>query len=110
MSYAIANVIYGVPVTRKLITAMGREDNDDITSIGFESLYSASGDKAGYCGVKLGEFDETTELLKLSKVEAMRAKLTAKKEATVAKQIAALPAWVKKALPPVDIYVVFSSS
>ncbi len=67
MSYAIAKVIYGIPLTRAAGELINRwEEDEDSPWIetthglcGFTSLYSAGGDgPIGYCGIDLGEFSE----------------------------------------------------
>ena len=60
MSYAIANIIYGIPLCSNVVQVakdLGY-DGEDAESFGFVSMYTASGPQTGYCGVCLDKFDE----------------------------------------------------
>lgn len=66
MSYAIGNVIFGLPLTSEAVKWLSEENSiepieDDEILRGIEFLYSAGGDRIGFCGVLLGLFDECAE-------------------------------------------------
>lgn len=74
----------------------------------WESLYSSSeGQNIGYVGVEIGSFDET-ENFPLESICNIRPRPDQKLEAM--KKYGALPEEVRRVLPPVDVYVVWSSS
>ncbi len=127
MSYAIANIIYGVPLSQKaasaiqgceLVTeamaAMLKEAKIEMESpeaYGFEPLYSAGGCMIGYCGVKLGEFDETDDDIPASVlIQKLSKKPTLKQSMTVQKLLARAHPEILKLCKPCGVYVIWSSS
>ncbi len=138
--YSIMNVIYGVPLTRKvneLINKWEETDDDrwadaDDDMCGFETLYHGSADRIiGFCGVCLGEFTECDEIIKINedaieisedsppknrkygpKLQSSKIKLKpSKKEIAEAQsKIDALDPEIKKILPEVGLYIITSTS
>ncbi len=112
--YSIANVIYGVPLTDKIIEVMEKIDPDtEPEDFGFETCYHGGSTSAvGYCGVLLGEFDECAmpDELPLSKIEDFRQALTPELKQEGDKLVAELDEEIRKATATPDIYIVFSTS
>lgn len=109
MSYAVANVIYGVPADEDVREAVNNLEDGclELENIGFEVMYSGSTPHMpGFCGVRLDSFDECGDFalrtLTLVPTDEQRAEAEAK--------VAALPEAVRKSCQPVDVYVVWSSS
>lgn len=109
MSYAVANVIYGVPADEDVHEAVRKLEDDypELESLGFEVMYSGSASHMpAFCGVRLDSFDECGDLalrtLTLVPTDEQRAEAEAK--------VAALPEAVRQACQPIDVYVVWSSS
>lgn len=107
MSYAIANVIYGVPLTKEvgfLIYGKDAEPED----LGFEILYSGSADYSpGFCGVSLYLFDECSDSFPASQLVLVP---TPEQRAQAEAKIAQLPEDVRKLCPPLNTYIVWSTS
>jgi hypothetical protein len=124
--YAIGHIIYGVPLTEKISKKINKWENqepeddepegvespwfeDDDGVCGFTTMYSGSGDYTpGYCGVELLEFDECEELFLGD--ETFQMKPTSKQKASALKRIEKLHPDLKKLLPKVGLYIVWSSS
>ena len=113
MSYAIANIIYGVPADEDVQEAIDGLPADEegygteMEDLGFEAMYSGSAShRPGFCGVRLDTFDECGDFalstLVLAPTDEQRAQAEAK--------VAALPEAVRKACQPIDVYVVWSTS
>lgn len=109
MSYAIANVIYGVPAdegVREAADGLG-DDCPELEDLGFEVMYSGSGSHMpGFCGVQLDSFDECGDFL----LSTLTLVPTDEQRAEAETKLAALPEAIRKACKPVDVYVVWSSS
>jgi len=71
MSYAIANVIYGVPLTRdEILEKVSIDDLDG--QDGFLSYYSGGADVQPMAfGVALSEFDEATDYVDMRTLQIM---------------------------------------
>jgi len=111
MSYCIVDVIYGIhrnDAVNEAIRALDDEDDEDGEQFGFENLYTSGGGQAGYCGVKLCEFDEVTDYA--LKVGDLNLSPTAEQKAEAEKMIASLPESIRRVAPPADVYLVFGSS
>src|SRR5688572_13612524 len=116
MSYAIAYVIYGVPLTDKIAKVIEEwEDegderyyNDDDTECGFyRDLYRSDGFKPGYCGILLGEFDEACDFVDVAKLPPKPSKA----QMAVAKaMVKGLDPHLLKMCEPVGLYYVWGSS
>lgn len=75
--YSIMNVIYGIPLTRKINALIDKWEttdddrwseglNEKRDTCGFITLYHGSADRIiGFCGVSLGEFTECDEIIKI---------------------------------------------
>ena len=110
MSYSIQNIIYGIPLTQKINEFISDDESEESTELedhGFESLYTSSGDYAGYCGVTLAVLDECADYRPISEFNV---KPTAKQKATAMKLVKALDPKIRKLAPKVGIYIVYSSS
>ncbi len=113
MSYAIANIIYGIPFTDEIqnrIEPEGvlNEEIDGPEDLGFQMLYSgSSGVRPGFCGVMLYRFDECSEPFSISQLIL---KPTAEQKAEAEAKIAELPKDVREVCLPLDTYIVWSSS
>lgn len=59
MSYAICDVIYGLPLTDEASELVQEVERDAPECQGITFVYTQGGPPWGYVGVKLGEFDET---------------------------------------------------
>jgi len=135
--YSIMNVIYGVPLTRKinaLINEWEETDDDrwadaDDDMCGFETLYHGSADRIiGFCGVCLGEFTECDEIIKIGedaieisedlppskkrgpKSSKIQLKPSKKEIAEAQSKIDELDPEIKKILPEVGLYIITSTS
>lgn len=120
MSYAIGTIIYGVPLTEKIHKAFEELGEFEVADY-FEVLYSASNDYApGYCGVKLGEFDECCDAIPFSELQTMADKVSvtvagnstdkAAKVTEALDKIQALPKEILKICDCIGVYMVWSSS
>ena len=60
MSYAMCDIIFGIPLTEAICADVDdlEYDSGDPEGFGFVGLYTAGGPGAGYCGVKLCRIDE----------------------------------------------------
>jgi hypothetical protein len=118
MSYAIANIIYGVPITTKLLEYVNVQKGDDAESyleeIGFDLLYSAGGDTVGYLGFSLGQVDECTDVLRLSDLNAFIENRTSEMMVGLQTLYDELPLDIKILMGTnginTDFYIVWSSS
>jgi len=108
--YAIGHVIYGIPLTKEiekvcektLGVEVGEEDGGFFTT-----HYSGHvAPDAGFCGVELATFDECSNF-PLSKIT--KTPTRAEKVKAVAK-IAALPKEIKRIMPQIGAWVVWSTS
>lgn len=124
MSYAIANVVYGVPLTEEVWDAVRRYvespeyaavevheeeiDLDDPESFGFETMYSGSGDRPGYCGVKITDFDECSSQ-PWGKILS-QASPTKTQMIEAGEKISKLPACVRAVVGEPTLWLVWSSS
>jgi hypothetical protein len=101
--YAILTVIYGVPWTAELAAKEYEPDE-----FGFETKYSGSATFfPAFLGEELWETDETTNFFALTDVlieptDEQREKVNA--------AVAALPDEIRKELPPVGVYFIWSTS
>lgn len=78
MSYAKCQVIYGVPLTEKILELIGDDEPEDH---GFETLYSGSAAAVpGYCGVSVFQFDECESYRRWSDFTAQTDKVTEKQK------------------------------
>ena len=110
MSYAIANVIIGIPLTEEIHTALDEMEGDDSRDPEdwFEVLYTASGQfSPGYCGEKISEFTECDGDIP---VGDLRFVPTKKLRELAEKKCFKLPEAIKKVARPFGVYVVWSSS
>ncbi len=119
----VANVIYGVPLTKKLCENMP-VDYDDIEGYGFTLLYSGNSEhQVGFVGVNLGTFDETSEAIEIGNKSVVivnedgtEVKLhpTVENVAETKKVIKELPdnlrETVKTQGKPVGIYIIWSAN
>ncbi len=104
MSYAIANVIYGIPLTEEIHKAIKEEEPEDL---GFEVMYSGSAQYTpGFCGVRLCGFDECGDIA----VKDLAFEPTREQRAEAEVKIAELPEYIRKVCQPVDTYIVWSTS
>ncbi len=107
MSYAIANIIYGIPLTEEIHEAANKHKDADIQDLGFETMYSGSAPFIpGFCGVLLCRFDECDDLA----VKDLVLVPTEKQMLEAKAKIKDLPAYIRKASKPVDVYLVWSTS
>lgn len=115
--YAIATIIYGIPIT----SALSRKADKDemyLEECGFEMLYSGGAeDDVGYMGYKCGEFDECADAIRFSELEQMKASLPEfEKEAVLEKvrqfslKYPELAEVLIQAKISVDFYLVWSTS
>jgi hypothetical protein len=108
--YAIGHVIYGIPLTKEIEKVCNKVLNVEAGEHDggfFKTFYSGSGDTTpGFCGVELASFDESSNFL-LSKITKTPTK--AEKAKAIAK-IAALPKEIKRIMPPIGAWVVWSTS
>lgn len=71
--YSISNIIVGVPLTKELSRLVGtwESEGDDRwqewEDLGFETFYhGGAGQSMGFCGVKIGQFDECADYIKVN--------------------------------------------
>ena len=114
MSYAIANIIYGVPLNEAGNNLMNKwadegderffEEDD---ACGFTMLYNGSADYAGYCGVNLMQFDECEDFRPVS---SLNVQPTQEQIDEANSKIAKLHPDLKAILPEIGTYLVWSTS
>jgi hypothetical protein len=101
--YAELTVVYGVPWTANLARKY-----DEPEEFGFSTLYSGSAEFfPGYLGEVLWRTDETTNFFALTDVPTQP---TDEQKEKVDAAVAALPDEVKKELPSIDVYFIWSTS
>jgi hypothetical protein len=113
--YSIATVIYGVPLTEKILKKIDEwedqgsdkwHENSD-GPCGFTKLYSGSSHAAGYCGIRLDEFDEACDFVDPSKLKMK----PTKSQMSVAKEFYKnLDPELQKLCEPLGVYFVWSTS
>lgn len=88
MTYAIAKVICGCDIPKKLRDIV-EEINGEYEAYGFETFYRGSGDTPAFCGVVVGEFDECENQLvsSLPLVPTEQQIETAKEKLRLAKEL-----------------------
>lgn len=107
MSYAIGNIIYGIPLTDEIREAMRSRPDEEEEDLGFEMEYSGSAPyRPGWCGVRLDTINECID----TRVWAVRWVPTDEERAQAAELIAALPAEIRAVAGEPDVYIVWSSS
>lgn len=124
MSYAIGNVIYGIPLTEDLsdlfdeIEDMGPEHDlyefynsrkDTEFFPGFKRLYSAGGEPVGYLGQELMDIDECQNV-KLDDLLEAKNLITLEMITKINEIISNFPKAVKDLCPEPDVWIVWSSS
>lgn len=96
MTYAICQVIYGVPLSEKVSILLADGEPEDF---GFESLYSGSAPTTpGYCGVVVFEFDECQNYQKWTDFTSQGDKVTEKQKSKALSKFNNLDPEVKEAL------------
>ena len=120
--YSIVNIIYGTHINNKTEKKLKKMldqmyDNNEIPyaeleELGFETMYSGTGDTTvAYLGVKLDSFDAiagTSEIgFPLSKLKLQPTKQQKEKAEKIYQK---LSEEVRAILPPLDVYVVVSTS
>jgi hypothetical protein len=116
MSYAIGNVIYGIPVTKKIQEAVAKHESCDVSDLdesffedAFDMLYTQDDGLTGYCGFKIAKFDEGDDAQLVS--DFVRPfKATPKQKYAACQKIKALPKHVREAAPKIGLYLIWSSS
>lgn len=119
--YSICAVIYGVPMTDKVMERINDVDShgmcDDPEAFGFTALYHGAAPYIpGYCGVQYHEFDESTHMYQLwDEFVADENKLTLAMKEEAQKMFDALEPEIKAALAEdgitkCDSYIVWFTS
>lgn len=124
MSYAIGTLIYGTYITQELsdlareATDLGHEEGhplyeylaeDGYVFEGFEALYHSSGEYTpGYLGKELFDFDECVCAMNLA--ELMGHSVSEEEKRSIEKAVQELPEEIRKLCPPIDYWIVWSSS
>lgn len=119
--YSICAVIYGVPMTDKVMERINDIDNhdkcDDPEEFGFTTLYHGAAPYIpGYCGVQYHEFDESTHMYqKWSEFVAEENKLTPDMKKEAQAKFDALEPEIKAALAKDNItgpdsYIIWCTS
>ena len=104
MGCAIANVIYGIPLTEELHEQF-RSCKEDAEQY-FETLYSASSDwTPGYCGVELDSIQE----FRITALKDVTDVPTAEQEEEAHRLCAQLPDRIREVALPIGVYIVWSS-
>ena len=111
MSYAIVQVIYGVPVTQEVSDKIKEweDEGDDRWSdnCGFKMLYSASGsDHIGYCGVNLCRLNSYGN----QSISELVLTPTPEQIAEAIKKIEQLEPELRKLAGKPDVYLIWSDS
>jgi hypothetical protein len=105
--YAIATVVYGVPVD-EVLDAYARAEDVDLERLGFELLYSGSSDgQPGYLGVVLCDLPTLEDY---TRVADLRFAASAEEQARAEALLAALPEDVRAQTKPIDTYIIWSTS
>ena len=117
MSYAIANIIYGVLLNRKANDLINKWEQDESSDLwyedkdgicGFRMLYTGSADYAGYCGVRLTSFDECGEDFR--PISSLNVQPTQEQIDEMNSKIEKLHPDLRAILPEIGIYLVWSTS
>jgi hypothetical protein len=106
--YTIGHVIYGAPVNKDIQkVAENRDEELDSEDGGyFTDLYNGGGGPSGFIGVELASFDECDAFL----LSDITQDLTIEQSAETAEKLSNLPLDYRMVLPPVGIWVVWSTS
>ena len=110
MSYAIANFVFGVPLTSNIAEKAEELDFDpsDPESFGFEGLYSAGGDgPLGFLGVQLTQTDECSAY---EKGAGLKLQPTPEQEQKYWSLWAEVPEGIRAILPEPETWLIWSSS
>lgn len=123
MSYAIANVIYGVPLTSELVKAhakhcralYGEDENkwpvvlEDVSDGGiFEMFYTSLGEPSGFLGTHISSFYESAEPTPL--LDLIPTEITSEVIEKTKNKIEQLPEYLKEVVSRPGLYIVWSSS
>lgn len=117
MTYAIATIIYGIPLNDDVhniifnwLQQTGEDEGiDEFVDEHFTTLYTAYGGPAGYCGVEIFEFSEGDDIdisLLKDKLVTPSSEIISKAE----KEILKISKELLKLLPKPDLYLVWNSS
>ena len=112
--YLCAEIIYGIPLTKKIEKVMDNleddkwfESDDYEDCCGFDIFYHGDWDgRSGFCGVILDSFT-SLEIIDLKKLKIKPTKKQIKK---AEKRIAELFPEIKAIAPKTGVYIVWSSS
>lgn len=123
--YSIQNIIWGVPFTSRAFSWMDENGYGEPEDLGFQTFYSGSSSTPpGYCGVCLGQIDEAADYVTIDlennrllykgrrsqRARAVPLQPTDAQKQEAEEAIAKLPEKLRKLLPPIGLYVVFSTS
>ncbi len=106
--YTIGTLIYGVPLTKAMITIMEKKEKcEEPEAFGFETMYSGSSDiEPGFLGVVLGGLDETKHVC----LDDLKLKITQATEKTFEKKYDKLPDSLKPLCSNPKIWIIWSTS
>ena len=122
--YACCDVIYGIPITKAMCQWFDTADHDldEFCNLGFETPYSGSGEcVVGYLGKQITGFDQgdiihlDVDKKKISGLETQvmctdHLGVTQDEHTLIQNQIDEFPEGLKKVIPPIGIYFVWSTS
>jgi len=114
MSYACADILYGIRATKELTRAMESwtdtqsdyEDGWCWEDLGFEERYSGNGESTPTLGVELASMDECDDV----RVSTLTLEPTPEQVEQVRKMIADLPEPLQAAAEEPDVWIIWSSS
>lgn len=103
--YSIVNVVYGVPCNDQVRESFSEEQLEEM---GFEFLYHGNASHSpGFFGAELCVFDECVENLD---VDSLKLIPNESQKQEVLENFDKLPSELKRLLPSIKTYFVFSSS
>jgi hypothetical protein len=106
--YAIATIVYGVPVDEKIDRLVHERSFEDLEELGWEILYSGSSNiSPGFLGVELCDLPTIEDS---TLVSTLRFAPTDEERARAQALIDAQPEEIKALLPPPDVYIIWSTS
>jgi hypothetical protein len=124
--YTYGEIIYGSPVGIKADKWLNSDENDrdDWEDIGFTISYSGSSERVvAYIGVKLGEIDAATDAVgidvqggrmvygsTIDEAKWFSLVPTSEQKAETERLFAALPKKLQEVMPPLGVYLVWSTS
>ena len=122
--YVIGDIIYGSPVGDRAERWLGEHGSDNWEDLGLSVRYTGNDYRPpAFVGVVLGQIDEATDAVRLDfegsrifygqtidKAQPFSVKPTPEQVAEAQAQLDALPEGLREKMPPLAVYLVWSTS